>query len=210
MIGPYANPVRGRMNAAFFALVDLYVHHALGDRKQQLFAGLPDTVVELGPGTGANLRYYLPGTTVLAVEPNLHMHARLRHRAVQRRITLQLLPVGGEHTGLPQHSVDAVVCTLVLCTVTDPTAVLAEVRRVLRPGGRLLLLEHVSASRSGLGVIQRVLDPLWRWVFEGCDLRRPTATAVEAAGFSAVDLEHYRLRSIFLPINTQIAGTATA
>jgi SAM-dependent methyltransferase len=211
MTAPIDNPVRGRLNAAFFRLMDRYVHFVLGDRKQQLLADLPDTVVEIGPGAGTNLRYYRPGTTLIAVEPNVHMHGRLRRAAARRHIRLDLLPVGAEDTGLRAGSVDAVVCTLVLCTVPDPAAVLAEVRRLLRPGGRLLFVEHVGApQRSALGLLQRLLHPLWRWCFEGCELRRHTAGTLEAADFRAIDLEHYRLRSAFLPVNAQIAGTATA
>jgi len=163
----------------------------LGDRKQELLAGLPNTVVELGPGTGANLRCNRTGTTLLAVEPNVHMHARLKRAATEKRISLQLLPVGAQHTGLAQGSDDAVVCTLVLCTVPDPTAVLTEVRQVLQPGGRLLILEHVRAPhRSGLGLLQRVLRPLWRWAFVGCDLRRPTAAALDLPPHQHRDRRH--------------------
>ncbi|MBJ7356080.1 class I SAM-dependent methyltransferase [Nocardioides sp.] len=204
-----ANPVRGRLNAAFFRLVDGYVHRRLGDRKQALFADLPQRVVELGPGTGANLRYFRPGTHLVAIEPNPHMHPPLARAAAAAGITLDVRAVGAEATGLPSASVDAVVCTLVLCTVPDPAAALAEVRRILRPGGRLLLVEHVAAGRGTfLARLQRLLGRPWRWAFEGCHLHRHTADAVHAAGFSEVRLEHYRLRSVFLPVNQQVSGTA--
>lgn len=206
-----ANPVRGRLNAGFFRLIDGYVHAVLGDRKRALFADLPDTVVEIGPGTGTNMRYYRPGTTLVAVEPNPHMHPGLRRAAQRRGVTLDLRAVGAEATGLPDASVDDVVCTLVLCTVPDPVAVLAEVRRVLRPGGRLLLIEHVAAAPgTALAAVQLVLRPGWRWAFEGCDLRRHTADLLDHAGFRIVDIQRYHLRSLFVPVNTQIAGTATA
>jgi SAM-dependent methyltransferase len=204
-----ANPVRGRANAAFFRLVDGYVHHVLGGRKAALFADLPGALVEIGPGTGANLRYYSPGTQLVAIEPNPHMHAPLARCAARNGIHLELRSVGAESTGLPSDSVDAVVCTLVLCTVPDPAAALAEARRILRPGGRLLLVEHVAAShRTWLATLQRLLRTPWQWVFEGCDLCRPTGDLVTAAGFDEVQLERYRLRSVFLPVNEQVAGVA--
>ena len=206
-----AHPVRGRLNAAFFRLVDGYVHHLLGDRKAALLAGLPGTVVEIGPGTGTNLRYYRPGTRLVAVEPNPHMHPALRTAAARRGIDLEIRAVGAEATGLPAASVDAVVSTLVLCTVPDPAAAVAEVRRILRPGGRFVVIEHVAApDGTALGRAQRVLRPAWRWAFEGCDLRRDTGGLLRAAGFAEVDLERYRLGSLFWPVDDQVTGVAIA
>jgi SAM-dependent methyltransferase len=205
-----ANPVRGRLNAAFFRLVDGYVHRRIGARKEALFADLPQQVVELGPGTGANLKYFRPGTHLVAIEPNPHMHPALTKAAAERGVSLEVRATGAEATGLPSASVDAVVSTLVLCTVPDPAAALAEVRRILRPGGRLVLLEHVAAPRGTfLAGLQRVLRHPWLWAFEGCDLDRHTADTISAAGFSDVELERYRLRSVFFPVNEQVAGTAT-
>lgn len=204
-----ANPVRGRLNAGFFRLVDGYVHRRLGARKEALFADLPQQVVELGPGTGANLKYFRPGTHLIAIEPNPHMHPALARGAAARGVSLDVRATGAEATGLPSASVDAVVSTLVLCTVPDPAAALAEVRRILRPGGRLHLIEHVAARRGTLMAgLQQLLRRPWLWAFEGCDLDRHTADTIRAAGFSGVELQRYRLRSVFLPVNEQLAGTA--
>ena len=208
---PPANPVRGRLNAAFFRLVDGYVHRLLGDRKTALLGGLPGTVVEIGPGTGPNLRYYRPGTRLIAIEPNPHMHPALQAAAARRGIDLEIRAVGAEATGLPTASVDAVVSTLVLCTVPDPAAAVAEARRILRPGGRFVVIEHVAApDATALATAQRVLRRGWRWAFEGCDLRRDTGGLLRRAGFAAVELERYRLGSVFWPVDDQVAGVATA
>ncbi|CAA9224152.1 MAG: hypothetical protein AVDCRST_MAG54-710, partial [uncultured Actinomycetospora sp.] len=172
---PAPHPVRGPLNAAFFRIMDRYIHHHLGERKAALFADLPGTVVELGAGTGANMRYYRAGTRVIAVEPNPPMHRPLRDAAARHGVDVDIRTVGAQDTGLADGSVDAVVSTLVLCTVDDPAAVVAEVRRILRPGGRFLVLEHVAApDPSPVARLQRLLWTGWRWAFEGCDLRRHT------------------------------------
>jgi len=176
-----------------------------------VFAELPDTVVELGSGVGANIRYLRPGSTLVAIEPNLPMHRRLRAAAERHGVRLDLRDRLAERTGLPDHSVDSVVSSLVLCTVTDPVEVLAEVRRILRPGGTFRFVEHVAA-RTGTPTrtLQRALRRPWAWTFEGCSCERDLAGLLRAAGFARVDIEPYRLHTPFVPFNTQIAGVAHA
>jgi SAM-dependent methyltransferase len=101
-----------------------------------VYADLPTTVVEIGSGAGANFRYLHRGTKVIAVEPNPYMHKSLRLAAERHGIELDIRDVVGERIDLPDSSVDAVISSLVLCTVTDPSQVVAEVHRILRPGGR--------------------------------------------------------------------------
>lgn len=204
-----AHPLRGPFNALFFTALDRYLDHLLRPHKQTLFGDLPGTVVELGPGVGANLRYLRPGTRLIAVEPNPAMHDRLRTRAARAGIDLDLHATGAERLDLPDASVDAVISSLVLCTVADPAAVLAEVHRVLRPGGRYAFLEHVAApDGTALRRLQRAARRPWNWIFEGCSCERDLRAVVEATGFAETTVEAYRLRSPFLPVNTQIAGIA--
>src|SRR4051794_12871552 len=130
----HPHPVRAWANAKFFDSMDWYQHRRLGARKRALFADLPPIVVELGAGAGASMRYLAPGTRLVAVEPNPHAHDALRRKAARYGIELEIRGERAESTGLATASVDAVICTLVLCTVDDQTAALAEVRRILRPG----------------------------------------------------------------------------
>jgi len=202
---------RGPFNAAFFSMMGPYIEWNLRRHKRRVFAELPGTVVELGPGVGANLRHLRPGSTLVAIEPNRPMHKRLRAAAERRGVHLDLRESLAERTGLPGQSVDSVISSLVLCTVTDPADVLAEIRRILRPGGTFRFVEHVAA-RAGTPTrtVQRVLRRPWAWTFEGCSCERDLAGLVRAAGFARVDIEPYRLHTPFIPFNTQIAGVAHA
>ncbi len=139
------------------------------------------------------------------------MHKGLRKKAIEYGIGLRLIDSGAESIVLPSHSVDTVICTLVLCTVDDPMRVLQEVRRILKPGGRFIFLEHVAApENTWQRHLQNVLYRPWRYMFEGCNTNRETAAYVRAAGFRRVDIEAYQMNGPFIPVNTQIAGVAVA
>ena len=205
------HPARGRFNSAFFDVMGGYINWLMRHPKSTTFSGLPQTVVELGAGAGANMRYLPPGTHLIAIEPNRYMHTRLRRAARSRGIDLEIRSVVGERIDLPDASVDAVISSLVLCSVRDVDAVLAETRRVLRPGGRFSFAEHVAAtSGTPTRVAQRVVRRPWAWLFEGCSCERDLTTLIQSAGFARVDVSPYRIHSPFLPFNTQIAGTAIA
>ena len=207
---PYPNPVLGRVNAAFFSSMNWYMHWKYRARKARLFAELPEHVVELGAGAGANFRYLRPGTTVTAIEPNPHMHRALHRNARRHGVDLEIRGVGAEGIELPDASVELVVCSLVLCTVDDPDEVLREVLRVLAPGGRFICIEHVAApEHSALLTLQRLIYRPWKWFFEGCHTHRDTARTLEASGFSRVEIEAFTWRSAFLPVRPQIAAICT-
>jgi ubiquinone/menaquinone biosynthesis C-methylase UbiE len=210
-VGGFDHGAVSRFNAWFFATFDRYINHIARRHKHAAFADLEGgTVLELGAGVGANLAYLRPGTRLIAVEPSLRMHDRLRRRAEAAGIELTLIPQGAERLPLDDASVDEVICSLVLCTVSDTAQVLAEVRRVLRPGGRFRFVEHVAAPTwSPRRWLQRALRRPWAWLYEGCTLDRDTAAHVEAAGFRSVQLRRERLRrSAFIPVNSAIWGVA--
>jgi len=206
-----AHPFRGRFNAGFFTALDSYINWLTRDRKCKAFSDLPQTVVEVGPGVGANYRYLPPGCRVIAVEPNPYMHDGLQRRAARYGIDVEIRGVAGDAIDLDDQSADAVISSLVLCTVADPEQVVGEIRRILRPGGRYAFLEHVCAPDGTLlRGIQRAVRRPWAWTFEGCSCERDIAAVITAAGFASVEIDQYRLRSPFVPANTQIAGTAVA
>lgn len=157
-----------------------------GPLRRRLLAGLEGTVLEIGPGTGPNLRYYPPSVERwIGVEPNPHMRTRLLRRASDVR------PGRAERLPVEDASVDAVVATLVLCSVRDVEQALREIRRVLRPGGRFLFLEHVAAPRGTpqrLG--QRLIRPLCGLF--GCHPDRETGAALEQA-FGRVEMERLQM-----------------
>jgi ubiquinone/menaquinone biosynthesis C-methylase UbiE len=200
-----------RFNAWFFTAFAGYINHIVRHHKQAAFEGLDGgVVVEIGAGTGANFGYIPAGTRLFAVEPSLQMHERLRARSEAAGIDLTILATGAEAIPLPDASVDEVICSLTLCTVSDPAQVLAEVRRILRPGGRFRFAEHVVAPRKGIRRgIQRLLRRPWGFVFEGCNPGRDTIAAVASAGFAHVEAERRKMRrSVFFPVNTAAWGIA--
>ena len=179
----------------------------VADRKRKLFAGLGDSVLEIGPGTGPNLAYYPAGIRWLGVEPNPHMYPHLAKAAARAGIGVDLRPGTAEQLPADDGSVAAVVSTLVLCSVADPNLVLREVHRVLQPGGRFLFLEHVAApSGTFLRRVQTFVCPLWKIVGDGCHPDRETGSAIERAGFSEVAYETFRLP--IGPVAPQIIGVA--
>ena len=184
-------------------------HRIYGDYKRSLFAGLQGTVVEIGPGTGVNLPYLPDGLRWIGLEPNPHMHGHIRDRLAGRTLDAEIRTDPAQDTGLPDDSVDAVISTLVLCSVPDVADTLAELRRILRPGGRLLFIEHVAAEEhTPLCWVQHGIRPLWRAVADGCRPDRNTGAQLRRAGFSAVEFERFTIG--VPPVSPHIVGTATA
>ena len=183
-----SSPRNSRFNAWFFHNIDRYSNHVARVHKRNAFEGLKaGTIVELGAGTGANFRYIPLGSHLIAIEPSVAMHDRLQRNATEQQINLELLASPGENIPLADDSVDDVIATLVLCTVTDPGQVLSEVRRILRPGGTFRFVEHIGAHpASPRRWIQWLVARLWAWLFEGCDTQRDTAEAINKAGFFGV------------------------
>lgn len=162
----------------------------LTEARRRLVDDVRGSVLELGCGTGAAFAHYRAGTSVTALEPEpgFRRTAVERARASAARITVQ--PGDAHDLPFPDASFDAAVAELMLCSVTRPDVALAEVLRVVRPGGELRLLEHVRHPRGWIGRLQDVVDPLWTALEgRGCHIGRDTPRVVEEAGFAveAVD-----------------------
>lgn len=161
--------------------------------RRRALDGLAGTVVEVGAGDGANFAFY-PDTVeqVVAVEPEPYLRARAAEAAAAYPV-VGVVDGTAERLPIADGTADAVVFTLVLCTVNDQVQALAEARRVLRPGGELRVLEHVMAHEPGpLRSVQRALDAtFWPLLAGGCHCARDTVGAVEGAGFGFESLERF-------------------
>lgn len=166
---------------------------AFGRFRARVISPLRGEVLEIGAGTGLNFPYYSMQARVLALEPDRSMLARARKRIARGAARITLEHAGDERLeALAPQSFDAVVCTFVLCTVENPAMTLAAIRRVLRPGGRLVVIEHVR-SPGRLGAWQDRLRPLWERVAAGCQLNRDTNVLLAQAGFDVSALRGERI-----------------
>ncbi len=184
-------PARATRRSGFFAWwygkIDASVDAQIRPAKEALLHDLPDRIIEIGPGRGSNFSDYGRGKRVLAIEPNLAFHDALGKRAAAEGVELELHGGDLRSAELRSDSADAVVSTLVLCSVGDVDTELAEIKRVLRPGGEVVFIEHVAARPgSARSYAQRVLRRPWRFLADGCDLCADTRHALDRAGFSEV------------------------
>ena len=203
-------PLRGRFEAWALHKGAAFDHQLVGEVKQAAVGAMAGTVIELGPGPGTNLRYYTPGTRVIAIEPNPAMHPRLQQAASTHDVDLEIRALHGERLDVPDAAADGVVATLVLCGVDDPLAVLGEVKRVLRPGGTYLFYEHVRApAGTPERLAPRIAKRPQRWLFNGCEVDRDTRSMLEGAGFAALEVTPVDAGLGGAWTRTRIIGTAT-
>jgi len=161
----------------------------MGERRRRLLAQVSGDVLEVGAGTGLNLPHYPRELDRLVLaEPNRHMVKRLKRRLGSLEVPTEVIEAPAEALPVDDSSFDAVVSTLVLCTVDDPMRALEEVRRILRPGASLFFIEHVRAEGTRLARWQDRLHRAWRGFADGCNCNRPTLNHLRDAGFT-VSLE---------------------
>ena len=182
----------------------------LVEHRQQLLAGLSGEVVEIGAGHGANFAHYLPAVTrVRAVEPEPRLRGIARTAAVDAPVPVEVSEGLADELPLADHSMDAAVFCLVLCSVPDPLSALQEARRVLRPGGQLRVLEHVRADSPGMVRVQRLMDAtFWPALAGGCHTSRDTAAEIERAGFTIDRLDRFLFPEARTPFSFHILAAA--
>ena len=179
--------------------------------RRTLLAGLAGRVLEVGAGNGLNFAHYPPAVTeLLAVEPEPYLRALAETAAKRAAIPIRVVDGTADALPSPNASMDAAVASLVLCSVPNQARALAELRRVLRPGGELRFFEHIQADTPGLARAQRLADIIWPTLVGGCHTSRDTLTAITTAGFQLISTRRFRFPDSRLPSPAapHVLGTA--
>ena len=196
--------IKDRLYDAFTGGLD---RKGFGQRRERQVAELRGDVLEVGAGTGLNLPHYLRADRLVALEPHRTYAQRLRARAGSAHVPVEVVAGSAEELPFPDRSFDNVVTTLSLCSVRDLDVALAEIWRVLRPGGAVHFLEHVRGEGETARWQDR-LTPIQRRIADGCHLNRDTAAAIERAGFEISALERFEMPAGAKVIRPAIQGTA--
>jgi SAM-dependent methyltransferase len=206
---PVRHPLCSRLYAS---QVDRAEELGLRERRRDLLAGLSGRVLEVGGGTGVNLRHFPPTVEeLIVVEPEPYLRGLLVNTAAGSPLDVHVVDATAERLPFDDGSFDAAVCCLVLCSVRDAGAAARELRRVLRPGGELRFMEHVGSPRPLRRRAQQLADAtLWPHLSGGCHLGRDTLASVQAAGFHVDIRETFGFRiSALDPPKTHVRGVAT-
>ena len=181
----------------------------LREMRREVLAQASGRTVDLGAGTGANLGLYPEAVTDLVLaEPDPHMLKQLRAKVGEEGVGVEVVEAPAEDLPFADSSFDTAVFTLVLCTVPNPDAALAEVGRVLRPGGKLLFVEHVRSEDAGLAHWQDRLEKPWRFIGDGCHCNRDTVATIAASSFELQGVERGRLPKAPPIVRPLVRGSA--
>jgi ubiquinone/menaquinone biosynthesis C-methylase UbiE len=176
-------------------MADAFEAKGNAEHRDELLAGLTGRVIEVGAGTGLNFGHYpVSVTEVVAVEPEPYLRAKAEEATAAAPVPVTVVDGVAGRLPVDDASFDAGVASLVLCTVPDPAVALAELRRVIRPGGELRFYEHVRADDPRLARWQNRLDVVWPRVGGGCHANRTTVASIEAAGFTIEHVRRFRFR----------------
>jgi ubiquinone/menaquinone biosynthesis C-methylase UbiE len=202
--------VYGKIFAALYdPLLAWTERSGLREHRRALLAKARGRVLEIGAGTGLNLAHYTDAITDLTLaEPEEPMARRLERRLAASGRKGAVVHAPAEQLPFEDHRFDTVVSTLVLCTVVDPDRSLAEIKRVLAPGGQLLFLEHVRSENPLLASWQDRLHGPWLAFGHGCHCNRPTQSNIERAGFTVEEIEHGRVKRLPVIVRPLIVGRA--
>jgi SAM-dependent methyltransferase len=199
--------------AAYNALFASLEKGGLADKRRELLARASGATLELGAGTGHNFPHYTDAVERLVLtEPDPHMAKRLRGQVEESgRANVEVIEAGAESLPAGDDEFDTVIATLVFCTIPDPRGALDEVARVLRPGGRMLFMEHVRADSSRRARWQDRLNPVQNLLFGGCNLNRPTANVLESSPLRVEELRQDTMPRAAGPlVEPMIIGSARA
>jgi SAM-dependent methyltransferase len=202
---------RPRFARMYLGTAERAERRGASDHRRTLLAGLRGRVVEIGAGNGLNFPHYPPEVSeVVAVEPEPTLRGEAERAATQAQVNVRVLPGVADEIPLADASVDAAVASLVLCSVPDQSRALAELRRVLRPGGELRFYEHVLGSGRGRAWIQNRVAWLWPLVAGGCHPNRDTVSEIERAGFDIERCERFCFQPVPLaiPVTPHVIGAA--
>ncbi len=206
-----APEIRHPLFARFFDRLSGPLEKELGAKRDELLTGLSGRVVEIGAGNGMNFRHYPASVEeVVALEPEPYLRAKAQQAAAHAPVPVTVRAGVADELTLPDGSVDAAVACLVLCTVPDQSTALAELRRVLKPGGELRFLEHVRSKSPGKTRAQTTLDSvgLWPRMAGGCHCSRDTVSAIRAAGFRVGPVRSIDIGPSWMITNPHVLGSA--
>lgn len=157
--------------------------------RKELLAKATGHVLEIGSGTGINFPLYRTVEKVVAIEPSPYMIEQSKTRRGHAVVPIEMVQTGAEELPFAADTFDTVVATLVLCTIPDPEKAFLEMRRVCKPGGKILLFEHIKMENRFLAALQDWLTPAWRKICDGCCLNRSTLNLL--TGTNIVEVKKY-------------------
>ncbi|WP_051654259.1 class I SAM-dependent methyltransferase [Persephonella sp. KM09-Lau-8] len=199
---------KSKFNAVFMKNLEWYLDYVYDGYKKGLFSKIGKNVLEIGAGTGINLKYYRPGINLTVIEPSREMLDYFLEKAKKYPLNIHVKQGFAEELPFENESFDAVVSTLVLCSIKSPQKAMEEIKRVLKKDGYFIFIEHVKAPENTItNKVQRFVQPVWKWTFEGCDVQRDTGKLIEAY-FPEVQYKTIRFNSPFIPVNYHIIGYA--